>query len=179
MPALCTVWGMLIRWKTESYSLLSLEYDLYSISAKFYSKSEATKWWLSGFTGHQYLRGREELWTEYIWFGVPHGWNLVCRRWILKKFCLRTDWADKNRYRYEKTLRMGNWRWFIGNNVVEWGFTWSNLRENPSCSWHSKLVPKANQRFLPRRVSDHCSILLDIQPPRDGSSPFRFQIIKP
>lgn len=62
--------------------------------------------------------------------------------------------------------------------------TWSNFRENASCGkidrffvspeWLEK-VPNTHSKGLPRPVSDHVPLMVDINHPIEGLFPFRFE----
>ena len=63
-------------------------------------------------------------------------------------------------------------------------FTWSNMQESPLCKrldrflysndW-GQFFPQSLQEALPRRTSDHWSIILDTNPFKWGLTPFRFE----
>lgn len=55
---------MLIAWKSDLYTLLAVEYGIYTISVKLFDCSTGFIGWISCVYGPPSNRGKEEFWIE-------------------------------------------------------------------------------------------------------------------
>lgn len=55
---------MLIGWREDLLDILAVEYGSYSLTAKFTTKFEGYKWWLSCIYGLSTNDGKKDFWLE-------------------------------------------------------------------------------------------------------------------
>ena len=177
--------GILVIWDNKVLELMGMELGLYSISCRFKCCDDCFVWIFSGEYGPTLGNAREDFWDE---FGAIRGlWS--------DPWCIGGDF-NVVRFPGERsgasrlTLAMRRFTWVIDDlhlrnlPLLGGSSTWSEGLNNQaylrldrflvSEGWEGHFS-NVLQCVLPKPVSDHSPILLDVGGMRRGPSPFRFE----
>ncbi|RVW47734.1 Transposon TX1 uncharacterized 149 kDa protein [Vitis vinifera] len=180
-----TAGGVLICWDKRSLELLGVEEGQFSISCRFRNVGDGVIWVFTGVYGPCSRKDRECLWEE---FGAIRGlWE--------DPWCLGGDF-NSTLYQAERSRngRITSAMRRFAQVIDELGlidiplqggsFTWSGGLNNQSWARLDRFLvspnwidqySRANQRRLPRPISDHFPILLEGGGLRRGPYPFKFE----
>ncbi|RVW79808.1 LINE-1 retrotransposable element ORF2 protein [Vitis vinifera] len=185
LNAMGTAGGVLICWDKRSLELLGVEEGQFSISCRFRNVGDGVIWVFTGVYGPCSRKDRECLWEE---FGAIRGlWE--------DPWCLGGDF-NSTLYQAERSRngRITSAMRRFAQVIDELGlidiplqggsFTWSGGLNNQSWARLDRFLvspnwidqySRANQRRLPRPISDHFPILLEGGGLRRGPYPFKFE----
>ncbi|XP_026451352.1 uncharacterized protein LOC113351613 [Papaver somniferum] len=179
--------GMIILWNKYLLDVFDCLVGDYSISVACINKTDNFKWSLTSVYGPNNPYERPSFWEEL---------DNVCSFWNLP-WCIGVDFntilkCDEKKNCKNITKSMKGFASFIDeHDLIDLSlkgarYTWSNNQSNPiMCKLDRFLFspslelqyPCASQLDKPRPTSDHIPILLDIDDPSWGPSPFRFEIM--
>lgn len=185
LDAVQTAGGVLLMWDSRVLERLEFLVGSFSVSVRWQGLGDSFIWACSGVYGLVDNNARGLMWDELV--GVHHFWNVP---WC----CI----GDFNIVRFPSE-RLGNSRLtpamelfseFIEDlNLIDLplergSYTWSSGSNQPSMSRLDRVLvspdweehyPDVIQRILPRPISDHFPILVEIGGMARGKSPFRFE----
>ncbi|RVW43416.1 Transposon TX1 uncharacterized 149 kDa protein [Vitis vinifera] len=151
--------GIVVIWDNRLLELVDMQKGLFSISCTFKSCEDGFIWTFTGVYGPTVRRKRESFWEE---LGAIKGlWN--------GPWCVAGDFNAI--LRPEESSRGGSLNSIMRRfaEVIEE----LELKDLPM-EWDSHFGD-ARQFLLPRPVSDHFPILMDVGGMRRGPTPFRFE----
>ncbi|XP_019082000.1 uncharacterized protein LOC109124331 [Vitis vinifera] len=177
--------GILVFWDNKVLELMGMELGLYSISCRFKCCDDCFVWIFSGEYGPTLGNAREDFWDE---FGAIRGlWS--------DPWCIRGDFnvvrfPGEHSGASRLTSAMRRFTKVIDDlhlrnlPLLGGSSTWSEGLNNQaylrldrflvSEGWEGHFS-NVLQCVLPKPVSDHSPILLDVGGMRRGPSPFRFE----
>ena len=185
LDAAQTAGGVLLMWDRRVLERSECLVGSFSVSVQWRGVGDGFTWACSGVYGPIDNNERCLMWDELA--GVQHYWNVP--------WCCIGDFNivrfPSERLGYSRlTPAMEIFSEFIGDlNLIdlplEGGrFTWSSGSNQPSMSRIDRVLvshdweehfPDVTQRILPRPVSDHFPILVEVGRMARGKSPFRFE----
>ncbi|KAL6348556.1 hypothetical protein AAG906_016066 [Vitis piasezkii] len=177
--------GIVVIWDNRMLELVDMQKGLFSISCTFKSCEEGFTWTFTGVYGPTLRRKRESFWEELgaikgLWNGpwcVAGDFNAILR----PEESSRGGSLNSTMRRFAEVIEELELKELP---MVGGPFTWSGGTDNQSFSrldrflvneeWDSHFGD-ARQFRLPRPVSDHFPILMDVGGLRRGPTPFRFE----
>ncbi|KAJ9680326.1 hypothetical protein PVL29_019595 [Vitis rotundifolia] len=184
LPACGASGGILIIWDSKKLRSEETVIGSFSVSIKF-TLDGCGPLWISAVYGPNSPSLRKDFWVELVdLFGlsfplwcVGGDFNVIRRSSEkLGGSSLTSSMKDFDSFIRECEL--------LDPPLRNASFTWSNLQESPVCKrldrflfsneW-GQLFPQGLQEVLPRRTSDHWPIVLETNPFKWGSIPFRFE----
>lgn len=181
LPSVGSAGGIAIIWDARRVSVVDSLIGNFSVSIKI--ENGDLSWWMSGIYGPNRSNGREDFWDELAGLGAICG-----PRW-----CLGGDFnvvrfaREKNKpVRARRSMRMFNEiiseLSLIDPPLANGDYTWSNFRDNPTCSRIDRFLFTAEWRGMfsyglqeaqLRGVSDHFPLTFSTEPAKWGPGPFR------
>ncbi|KAK2985871.1 hypothetical protein RJ640_009941 [Escallonia rubra] len=184
-PAIGTAGGIILMWNASSLTVKDIHHGKYSISVCFSNNLDNFDWVFTGVYGPNDDELRKDLWLELL---------EVQRRWS-KPWCVGGDF-NVIRFPYEKSgesdysSAMVDFSFFVNDAglldlpLTGAKYTWTNNQRNPimsrldrffiSADWENHFKNVA-QKALPRVISDHSPIILDVNSLRKARTYFKFE----